>query len=187
MSGDRGAVADQVPGDRHGQGPCTCSGSVGADVRRDQAGDDHQEPDRARNLPALPQREEEAMGWGVLDRRLLREHGWPARQRADDWRLGQTAGLHLPEASPGPPAGAVPIANNSPLAAGIFYLRCGRDRSQRDRSLVHGLPRPRYIRPPVRRSGPGERRDHCSATVSRESASLPRCEVRDCRNSVCGP
>ena len=122
MSGERGAVADQVPGDRHGQGPCTCSGSVGAYVRRDQAGDDHREPDRARNLPALPQREEEAMGWGVLDRRLLREHGWPARQRADDWRLGQTAGLHLPQASPGPPAGAVPIANNSPLAAGMFYF-----------------------------------------------------------------
>ena len=59
-------------------------------------------------------------GWGVLDRRLLREHGRPARQPADDWRRCQTARLHLPETSPGPPAGAVLIANTPPLAAGSF-------------------------------------------------------------------
>src|SRR4051794_33106885 len=70
-------------------------------LERDQAGDDHREPDRARGLPALPRREEEALGRRVLDRRLFREHRRPAREREGDRCLRQATRLGLPEACMG--------------------------------------------------------------------------------------
>src|SRR5690349_21307656 len=52
----------------HGPGSRALSGAVGTDLQRDQAGDDHQESDRAGDLPALSRRKEEAMGRRVLER-----------------------------------------------------------------------------------------------------------------------
>ena len=115
ISGDRGPLPAQVSGDRHGPGSCALSGSVGADLQRDQAGDDHQEPDRAGDLPAVSRRKEAAMGRGVLERRLFRQHRRPTGQRGYHRRLCQAAGRRLPAAPPGTSAGAV--LNTPPLAA----------------------------------------------------------------------
>src|ERR671912_1173718 len=120
MPRDRGPLPAEVSGDRHGRGSCPFSGAVGADLQRDQAGDDHQEPDGARDLPTLPRREEAAVGRRVLDRRLFRQHRRPTREREDDRRLRQETRLGLPEAPRGPPAGAV--LNTPSLGAGIVYF-----------------------------------------------------------------
>ena len=61
----------------------------------------------ARGLPTLPRGEGAAVGWRVLDRRLLREHRRPAREREGDRRLRQAARLSLSEAPRGAPARAV--------------------------------------------------------------------------------
>ena len=62
---------------------------------------------RPRDLPALPRGEKAAVGRGVLDRRLFREHRRPAREREGDRRLRQAARLRLPEAARGAPARTV--------------------------------------------------------------------------------
>src|SRR5215204_7324979 len=107
MPRNRSPLPAEVSGDRHGRGSCPFSRAVGADLQRDQAGDDHQEPDGARDLPTLPRREKAAVGWRVLDRRLFRRHRRPTWEREDDRRLRQETRLGLPEAPRGPPAGAV--------------------------------------------------------------------------------
>src|SRR5215218_5239126 len=107
MPSNRSPLPAEVSGDRHGRGSCPFSRAVGADLQRDQAGDDHQEPDGARDLPTLPRREKAAVGRRVLDRRLFRQHRRPTREREDDRRLRQETRLGLPEAPRGPPAGAV--------------------------------------------------------------------------------
>ena len=62
MPWDRGAIRDQVFGDRHGQRPRSFSGAVGAKVQRDEDRNDAQKHNGERNLQALPASEEEAVG-----------------------------------------------------------------------------------------------------------------------------
>ena len=89
-----GTDRDHVP-----FGPRALPGAISADLQRDQAGDDDQKPDGARDLSALPSGEEAVVGRRVLDGWLLCQHGRPTRQRGDDQRLRQEARPGLPEAT----------------------------------------------------------------------------------------
>src|SRR4051812_48954312 len=67
LPGARDPPSAPISRDRHGPRSCAFSGAVGANLQRDQAGDDHQEPHRAGGLPALSRREEKLWGgefWG---------------------------------------------------------------------------------------------------------------------------
>lgn len=73
-------LRSQIFGNWYEQRSCAFSGAVSSDVQRDKAGDDDQELDSEGSIQRVPASEEDAVRRGILDGRVLREHGGEARR-----------------------------------------------------------------------------------------------------------
>lgn len=79
-------LRSQIFGKWYEQRSCAFSGAISSDVQHDKAADDDQELDEG-GIQRVPASKEDAVGRGILDGLVPREHGGKARRSEEDREL----------------------------------------------------------------------------------------------------